>query len=398
MTPLRLRTRLLLVLLGGWLAAEGALALVLDGVMSRTLDQRVRADLARDGKEVLRQTAVFLERRHDELRALAGVLHEMPAERTARTRALAAVRDAAGFWASLRLIASDGTVLADTDQLGIGDRLALPPGHGLEVRLPATGSAELRLRQPLAEGGVLQAVMPLERLHDRIRSSLLCPPGTELRLIASDGSVLFSTAGIGEVGRPLDASPSGMVTVVTPAQADGVMTGWRLSAAIPQSAVDAPLAALRWGLVLCTIAVTAVGVGLILWIAQSLARPLGELAAMARGVGAGTPPPPAPPAGASAEVAAMHAALTEMAGTLGGRIRDLEGARERLRLATTAGGIGVWDLDLVHGLLVWDDGMHAIYGTTPEQIAEGAGLWRRHLHPDDRTRAENELTSTLRGE
>ena len=38
---------------------------------------------------------------------------------------------------------------------------------------------------------------------------------------------------------------------------------------------------------------------------------------------------------------------------------------ERLQLATEAGGIGVWEWDMVANRLTWDERMYRLYGQTP---------------------------------
>jgi diguanylate cyclase (GGDEF)-like protein len=65
------------------------------------------------------------------------------------------------------------------------------------------------------------------------------------------------------------------------------------------------------------------------------------------------------------------------------RLRMLE---ERQRLATNAGGIGVWDQDIRSGALVWDDLMHRHYGTDPENFGGRYEDWRARLHPEDAPR------------
>jgi PAS domain S-box-containing protein len=58
-------------------------------------------------------------------------------------------------------------------------------------------------------------------------------------------------------------------------------------------------------------------------------------------------------------------------------------AAERLKLATEAAGIGVWEYDLVNGALFWDDSMFAIYGMAPEKFSADYMTWRNSLLPED---------------
>ncbi len=64
---------------------------------------------------------------------------------------------------------------------------------------------------------------------------------------------------------------------------------------------------------------------------------------------------------------------------------ELERANERLSLATSSGGIGIWDLDVASGEIVWDAKMLALYG---EQGSAGESMdaerWLEYLHTEDR--------------
>ena len=77
--------------------------------------------------------------------------------------------------------------------------------------------------------------------------------------------------------------------------------------------------------------------------------------------------------------------------------RAFEDASQRLRLATDAGGIGIWDWDVVHDRLIWDAKMYELYGTHPHGSKETFELWASHLYPDDRVAAEQALRNALAG-
>ncbi len=68
-----------------------------------------------------------------------------------------------------------------------------------------------------------------------------------------------------------------------------------------------------------------------------------------------------------------------------------ERTHERLLLATESGGIGVWDWDLHTNEITWDALMYTLYGMHGGSGTNGYELWARHLHPEDRSRAEREL-------
>ncbi|MEI8312439.1 MAG: PAS domain-containing protein, partial [Verrucomicrobiota bacterium] len=71
---------------------------------------------------------------------------------------------------------------------------------------------------------------------------------------------------------------------------------------------------------------------------------------------------------------------------------------ERLALATKAGQVGIWDLDVVNNALVWDDNMYSQYGITSDQFAGAYEAWTAGVHPDDRDRGDAEIQMALRGE
>ena len=71
---------------------------------------------------------------------------------------------------------------------------------------------------------------------------------------------------------------------------------------------------------------------------------------------------------------------------------------ERLSLATRAGGVGIWDYDVVNNTLNWDDQMFALYGITRELFSGAYEAWQAGLHPDDRLQGDVEIQMALRGE
>jgi PAS domain S-box-containing protein len=71
---------------------------------------------------------------------------------------------------------------------------------------------------------------------------------------------------------------------------------------------------------------------------------------------------------------------------------------ERLSLACRAGGIGIWEWDLVNNKLIWDEQMFQLYGITADTFGGTYEAWRAGVHPDDLRRCEEELQSAIRGE
>jgi PAS domain S-box-containing protein len=73
-------------------------------------------------------------------------------------------------------------------------------------------------------------------------------------------------------------------------------------------------------------------------------------------------------------------------------------SKNRLSIATRAGGIGIWDYDLIRNEETWDAQMFCLYGITPEAFSNGSEAWRSGVHPDDLERADLEIEMAKRGE
>ncbi len=74
---------------------------------------------------------------------------------------------------------------------------------------------------------------------------------------------------------------------------------------------------------------------------------------------------------------------------------DLRRISNRLLMATRAANVGIWELDLVTGRVVWDDEMSRLYGITPDKTAISHETWKNCVHPDDIARAEDSLQFAL---
>ncbi|MEA5465984.1 PAS domain S-box protein [Leptothoe sp. PORK10 BA2] len=77
---------------------------------------------------------------------------------------------------------------------------------------------------------------------------------------------------------------------------------------------------------------------------------------------------------------------------------ELRELSTRLDLALEAVGIGIWDWDIIHNRLIWDDRLYALYGSTPEAFEGNIDTWARYVHPEDRPAAEAALQRALRNE
>lgn len=72
-------------------------------------------------------------------------------------------------------------------------------------------------------------------------------------------------------------------------------------------------------------------------------------------------------------------------------------AHTRMTMATDSGEIGIWEYNLVEGVLVWDEWMYKLYGLSPSNQAGPYELWASHLHPEDKETAEKAVADCIAG-
>ncbi len=71
---------------------------------------------------------------------------------------------------------------------------------------------------------------------------------------------------------------------------------------------------------------------------------------------------------------------------------------DRLALAVRAGGVGIWEYDVVNNRLIWDEQMSRLYGIRPDPSRKAYEDWHTGVHPEDRPRGDEEIQQALRGE
>ena len=70
---------------------------------------------------------------------------------------------------------------------------------------------------------------------------------------------------------------------------------------------------------------------------------------------------------------------------------------QRLTLATEVAQIGIWEWDIEQDLVIWDEQMHRIYGTTADQFWGCHADWETKVHPDDLSRLRAQKVAFLEG-
>lgn len=71
---------------------------------------------------------------------------------------------------------------------------------------------------------------------------------------------------------------------------------------------------------------------------------------------------------------------------------------QRLELAIRAGGLGIWDWNMLTGDLAWDDRMYELYGLSRDAFGGSIAAWENRLHREDRKRLAHALKEALAGE
>ncbi|EFI33284.1 multi-sensor hybrid histidine kinase [Desulfonatronospira thiodismutans ASO3-1] len=71
---------------------------------------------------------------------------------------------------------------------------------------------------------------------------------------------------------------------------------------------------------------------------------------------------------------------------------------ERLRLATEAAELGIWDLRISDGYLEWDEGMFRIYGVSRDDFTNSVKDWTDALLPEYREQAEQDFKAGIAGQ
>lgn len=69
---------------------------------------------------------------------------------------------------------------------------------------------------------------------------------------------------------------------------------------------------------------------------------------------------------------------------------------ERLRVATSAAVIGIWDFDIINNNLIWDDNMYHLYGIKKEDFSGVYEAWEASVHQEDQERAQKEVEDAIK--
>ncbi|MFY0600090.1 MAG: PAS domain S-box protein [Cyclobacteriaceae bacterium] len=74
---------------------------------------------------------------------------------------------------------------------------------------------------------------------------------------------------------------------------------------------------------------------------------------------------------------------------------NLESHQRKINLAQVAAGVGIWDWNIIDNELIWDEQMHALYGTSRNDFSNDFEAWQNGLHPDDKAKGRVEIQNAL---
>jgi len=77
---------------------------------------------------------------------------------------------------------------------------------------------------------------------------------------------------------------------------------------------------------------------------------------------------------------------------------EIKEINDRVALATESGGIGIWDLDIATGELIWDARMYQLFGDASGGRAAPIALWAQRIHPDDLPGLQEAIRQATQGD
>jgi len=77
---------------------------------------------------------------------------------------------------------------------------------------------------------------------------------------------------------------------------------------------------------------------------------------------------------------------------------EIKEINDRVALATESGGIGIWELNVASGELIWDARMYQLFGDTSGGRMSPVALWERRVHPDDLPGLQDAIRQAAHGD
>jgi PAS domain S-box-containing protein len=97
------------------------------------------------------------------------------------------------------------------------------------------------------------------------------------------------------------------------------------------------------------------------------------------------------------EFQGMAAAANQMVEARQNAEAALRDSKERLNLTLGATGIGIWERDLGHNTLTWDEATQSILGSADAALSSQQEIFLERVHPDDLERLREETRQAIEG-
>ena len=395
---MKLRNRLLVTMLTAWALTLVVLGVAIHELLSRRLLAHATAELAVQGQLMHALVGGFLRERERDLAALATDqdISLDPNRLSASYQELIHSRNSGESFQKLRLIAADGHVVVDTDQLGVGlsqpgfDHFAL---HTMQITRDGLGASLAQMEYPLPGGGWIVGVVPLRRIIEALQLNESRMHDLRIRLIDPLDMVVYDSSERGTIDQTHRAAwlPDRLGSQMTEPIFDGG-AAWSIELSVDRTEILNPLNHIRW-LVLSLIPISLLMGGLLIWrTSNSLSRPLHLLTKEVQDLSHGgwRRADPTKPPGAWWEVRILHGAIASMTANLRQQFADLTATQtalaskeEQLRLALESSGVGLWDWDVTNGQVTYSATWRLMLGYPHEDLTSGVETWYDLVDPDD---------------
>ena len=252
--------------------------------------------------------------------------------------------------------------------------------------------------------GAVVARMPVENLYYTVGG--LDDQWIHLDLFDETGTVLFSTHDKSSMGQQLFPSPTpehitarfGKKNFHTVSEEPGYLdfpgNHWVLVAHYPVDEALATVTTLRTKIFLIGFVLLLGVIGVTLWLAHHLIKPILLLKEAAMKLTQGEFHITVP-VNSKDEIGQLADAFNQMAKWLNQNTRTLRDREVMLRETQKIACVGGWEFDLLTHKINWTEGVFSIYGLPANQDAPSYEVLTELIHPDDRDLHHNQVVESI---